>query len=131
GVGDHRAVTANRPHPPIFAASLLALAAWLFAHAESGVDPVTFEDVASKAGVHFVARNSPTAEKHQIETMPAGVALFDYNNDGKLDIYFVNGATSPQLEKIDASYSNRLFRNNGDGTFTDVTERAGVAGAGY
>ena len=75
--------------------------------------------------------NCPTPEKHQPETMPAGVALFDYDGDGLLDIYLVNGAEMPSLVKTGPKYYNRLFHNNGDGTFTDVTERAGVAGAGY
>jgi enediyne biosynthesis protein E4 len=92
---------------------------------------IRFEDIAQKAGVHFVVENCPTPEKHQPETMPAGVALFDYDGDGFLDIYLVNGAEMPSLVKTGPKYSNRLFRNNGDGTFTDVTERAGVAGAGY
>ena len=90
-----------------------------------------FEDIAAKAGVHFVTENCPTPEKHQPETMPAGVALFDYDGDGLLDIYLVNGAEMPSLVKAGPKYYNRLFHNNGDGTFTDVTERAGVAGAGY
>jgi hypothetical protein len=63
--------------------------------------------------------------------MTGGVALFDYNNDGLLDIFFTNGATIPALEKRDASYWNRLYRNNGDGTYTDVTKEAGLAGMGY
>jgi hypothetical protein len=114
------------------AASLcLMLGIRLSANADNPVDLATFEDVAAKAGINFVVRNSATPEKHQIETMTSGVAVLDYNNDGHLDIYFVNGATSPQLEKTGASYSNRLFRNNGNGTFTDVTAHAGVAGAGY
>src|SRR5581483_10240208 len=60
-----------------------------------------------------------------------GVALLDYDGDGWLDIYLVNGAAIPSLQKESPAYWNRLFRNNHDGTFTDVTERAGVAGAGY
>ena len=93
--------------------------------------PIRFEDIAEKAGVHFTTENSPTPEKHQPETMLAGIALFDYDGDGLLDIYLVNGAEMPSLVKTGPKYSNRLFHNNGDGTFTDVTERAGVAGAGY
>ena len=93
--------------------------------------PIRFEDIAGRAGVHFTTENSPTPEKHQPETMPAGVALFDYDGDGLLDIYLVNGAEMPSLVKTGPKYYNRLFHNNGDGTFTDVTERAGVAGSGY
>jgi len=93
--------------------------------------PIRFEDIAEKAGIHFVTENSPTPEKHQPETMPAGVALFDYDGDGLLDIYLVNGASMPGLQKTGPKYYNRLYHNNGNGTFTDVTERAGVAGAGY
>lgn len=93
--------------------------------------PIRFEDIAERAGVYFITENCPTPEKHQPETMLAGVALFDYDGDGLLDIYLVNGAEMPSLVKTGAKYSNRLYRNNGDGTFTDVTEHAGVAGAGY
>jgi len=63
--------------------------------------------------------------------MVAGVALLDYDGDGYLDIYLVNGSALPSLQKESPAYWNRLFRNNHDGTFTDVTERAGLAGAGY
>jgi hypothetical protein len=56
---------------------------------------IRFEDIAQNAGVHFVTENCPTPEKHQPETMPAGVALFDYDGDGLLDIYLVNGAEMP------------------------------------
>jgi hypothetical protein len=93
--------------------------------------PIRFEDIAERAGVHFVVENSPTPEKHQPETMPAGVALFDYDGDGLLDIYLVNGAEMPSLVKTGPKYYNRLYHNNGNGTFTDVTEHARVAGAGY
>jgi len=92
---------------------------------------IRFENIAAKAGVNFVTRNSPTPNKNQIETMVAGVALLDYDGDGWLDIYLVNGAAIPSLQKESPAYWNRLYHNNHDGTFTDVTERAGVAGAGY
>lgn len=92
---------------------------------------IRFEDIAEKAGVHFVTRNSATPNKNQVETMVAGVGLLDYDGDGYLDIYLVNGAAIPSLQKESPAYWNRLFHNNHDGTFTDVTEQAGVAGAGY
>ena len=70
--------------------------------------------------------------------MGAGVAMFDYNNDGLLDLFFVNGAaledpmpTGARPDKSDPRFWNRLYRNNGDGSFSDVTERAGLRGAGY
>ena len=63
--------------------------------------------------------------------MVGGVALFDYDNDGYLDVYLVNGAAIPSLKKESPRYWNRLYHNNRDGTFTDVTEKAGVTGEGY
>jgi hypothetical protein len=92
---------------------------------------IRFEDLAAKARLRFKTENSPTPNKNQIETMVAGVALLDYDGDGFLDIYLVNGAAIPSLKKESPRYWNRLYRNNRDGTFTDVTEKAGVAGAGY
>jgi len=93
--------------------------------------PIVLQNVASPARIEFVLKNSASPNKYQIETMPAGVAVLDYNNDSFEDIYFVNGAAIPSLAKSDPSYWNRLYRNNGDGTFTDVTAKAGVAGEGY
>ena len=63
--------------------------------------------------------------------MAGGVAVFDYNGDGRPDIFFTNGADIATLKKSSPKYSNRLFRNNGDGTFTDVTEQAGLKGTGF
>jgi hypothetical protein len=94
-------------------------------------DSVRLENIAASAGVGFVLHNSATPFKYQIEPMVAGVAIFDYNNDGYEDIYFVNGARIPELMKTGPEYHNRLYQNNGNGTFTDVTARAGVKGEGY
>jgi enediyne biosynthesis protein E4 len=92
---------------------------------------IRFDEVAVRAGLRFVADSCPTPNKNQPETMLAGVGLIDYDSDGDLDVYFVNGAAIPSLEKETKKYYNRLYRNNGDLTFTDVTEAAGVAGKGY
>ena len=92
---------------------------------------IRFRDVAAQAGIDFVLENSPTARKHMIETMPGGIAILDYDGDGRPDIYFTNGAALPSLEKSSPKYRNRLYRNEGDLKFRDVTEQAGVGGAGY
>ena len=88
-------------------------------------------------GLDFTLQNSPTPQKYLIETMPGGVALLDYNNDGLLDIFFVNGGhvTSPMktpedFDRSNPRYWNRLYRQNKGGSFTDVTEQAGLAKAG-
>ncbi len=93
--------------------------------------PILFEDIAPKAGVKFVLDNSVTARKYSIETMIGAVALFDFNNDDLLDIYVPNGARIPDFDKADPRFFNRLYKNNGDGTFSDVTLHAGVQGDGY
>jgi hypothetical protein len=93
--------------------------------------PVLLTDIAHQAGIDFVLENSPTARKHLIETMPGGVAILDYDGDGRPDIFFANGASVPGLEKDAPKYWNRLFRNEGGMKFTDVTEAAGLRGAGY
>jgi hypothetical protein len=92
---------------------------------------IAFEDIIRSSKVKFELKNSVSPQRYSIETMMGGVAVFDYNNDGLLDIFFTNGAEIPSLEKTGPAYYNRLFRNNGDGTFTDVTESAGIRGIGY
>ena len=100
--------------------------------------PARFVDITKKSGVNFDYKSSHTSRKYLIETMGAGVALFDYDNDGRLDIFLVNGAplddpmpkgTIPK--KTGPAYWNRLYHQKADGTFEDVTEKAGLQGEGY
>ncbi len=98
---------------------------------DSVAPAISFAEIANSAGVHFAIDSSPTNYKNQIEVMVAGVALLDYDGDGYQDIYFVNGAAIPSLQKEGPQYKNRLFHNNHDLTFTDVTDKAGVAADGY
>ncbi|HZI32007.1 MAG TPA: VCBS repeat-containing protein, partial [Candidatus Binatia bacterium] len=86
---------------------------------------------AAKSGVDFVLHNCPTPEKHMIETMAGGLAVFDYDGDGRPDLFFTNGAPIPELKKSSPEYFNRLYRNEGGLRFRDVTDAAGVAGDGY
>jgi len=112
--------------------AILLFALWIWLPAQSApAGPITFENILQRSGIRFVMDSSSSSRKHQIETMLSGVAIFDYNNDGLMDLYFVNGARLPDMDKSDPRYWNRLYRNNGDGTFTDVTEKAGVRGAGF
>jgi len=98
---------------------------------QSADSPIIFENTIDASKIHFVLKNSVSPQRYSIETMTGGVAVFDYNNDGLLDIFFTNGAEIPSLKKSDPSFYNRLFRNNGDGTFTDVTAQSGLAGIAY
>lgn len=94
-------------------------------------DGVQLRNVAVQAGLTFVLRNGATPRKYQIETMTGGVAVLDYDGDGWQDVYFVNGAELPAMKKTGPQFWNRLYRNNQNGTFSDVTEKAGVAGEGF
>src|SRR5437773_11822852 len=92
--------------------------------------PIQFVDVTTEANIHFKHTNAASGQKYLIETMGPGCAFFDYDGDGYLDIYFVNGASLPGF-RPDGELRNALYRNNHDGTFTDVTHEAGVKGHGY
>src|SRR5688572_10253104 len=88
--------------------------------------------VAAPAGtIPMRLEHSPTPERHLIETMTGGVAAFDYDNDGLIDLFFANGAEQPSLRKSDPKYWNRMYRNAGGGKFTDVTETLGLQGEGF
>ena len=106
----------------------------LLAAAPSAPD-VRFTDVARAVGIDFEHANSATSNKYLLETMGGGVALLDYDNDGRLDVFFTNGAklddpmpAGKAPDKSDRRFWNRLFRQNADGTFADVTEKAGLTG---
>jgi hypothetical protein len=106
---------------------VLLLSSGLFAQTQansSGASSVTFRDITQKAGIHFVHNNAAFGKKYLPETMGPGVAFIDYDNDGWPDIFLVNGTNWPgQPQKHSTP---RLYHNNHDGTFTDVTHKAGL-----
>jgi hypothetical protein len=93
--------------------------------------PIQFQDRQRSSGIDFILDNGTTPDKPVIDAVLGGVALLDFDNDGRLDVFFTNGARIPGLAKDDPRFWNRLYRNQGDGTFRDVTEGAGVRGEGY
>jgi hypothetical protein len=103
----------------------------VMASASFETPPIRFVEMAGAAGLDFVLENNATPAKRMIETMPGGIAVLDYDGDGRPDIFFTNGAEVPSLEKSSPKFWNRLYHNEGGMKFRDVTEQAGVAGAGY
>jgi enediyne biosynthesis protein E4 len=118
----------SRSLPVGAALAALVGCAFLFA-------PLTAE---APAPIHFALKpiafqleSGEATPRHVPAAMGGGVAIFDYNGDGRPDIFFANGANLETLKKDAPKYRNRLFRNDGNGVFTDVTEKAGLAGTGY
>src|ERR1700757_1020405 len=104
--------------------------------ARQNTQPLSAKDVVSP--IHFAYQSIPfqletseSPQRHAPETMAGGAAVFDYNDDGKLDIFLTNGADIGALRKTAPKYSNRLFENDGKGNFKDVTAKAGLSGSGY
>ena len=100
--------------------------------------PVTFTDITALTRVDFKHAGSPTAQKYLLETMGGGVAIFDYDNDGRMDLFFTNGALlkdpmpkAAMPDKSEPKFWNRLYHQKADGSFEDVTERAGLKGDGF
>lgn len=135
-------------HRSVLLCSILSSGIVVWASATGGVgafpatqtnEPVAnFVDITARSGIDFRYQSSHTSRKYLLETMGSGVALFDYDNDGRLDIFFVNGAhlddPTPRgsvPQKSGPTYWNRLYHQKSDGTFEDVTEKAGLQGAGY
>jgi hypothetical protein len=104
----------------------------------AGAGAGLFADISKSTGIHFLHQSSATSHKYLIETMSGGVAMLDYDGDGLLDLFFVNGAAlrdpmpaHGRPDKSDPRFWNRMYRNNGNGTFTDVTEKTGLKGSGF
>lgn len=92
---------------------------------------VVFVDVTQQVGIDFIHYKGATDEKYMVETMGSGGGFFDYDGDGDLDIYLLNGAPLPGSELLQKPPTNVLYRNNDDGTFLDVTALAGVGEPGF
>ena len=91
---------------------------------------IQFVDVTQEVGIHWTHIDGRSGQKYFMETLGSGAAFFDYDTDGDADLYFVNGAPLPGYISQETP-TNRLYRNNGDATFTDVTEISGVGDTGY
>jgi hypothetical protein len=99
--------------------------------ANAQMGPVRLVNGAAAAGLNFVLSNDAHGRKYQVETLPGGLAVIDFDGDGWPDLFCTNGATLPGLTKSGPDFWNRLYRNNRDGTFSDVTEKSGLQGQGY
>jgi enediyne biosynthesis protein E4 len=122
-------------HSAVFAAAAGACAILTGAAAQHASKPeppatVRFTDIRKAAGIAFVQDSTETDEKYYLETMGTGAAWIDYDQDGLLDLYLVQSAATDAY-KPDHPLRSALYRNNGDGTFTDVTAKAGVGGEGH
>ena len=113
-------------HPKSFLHVLLFL---LLTIGTAASQPPIYVEVTEEAGIHFKHSSGATEHKHIIETMGSGVVFFDYDTDGDPDLYFVNSGSVPQENP--QTLGNVLYRNEGDGRFTDVTEISGTGDTGY
>ena len=109
------------------AAVALLLAGAIVTSAQAPPRP-RFIDIAAKSSIAYVSNNSFNGRKYFPQPMCGGIAVFDYDHDGKMDIYFTNGAKLPELRKTDPSFHSCLLRNRGDGTFEDVTRKSRLEG---
>jgi hypothetical protein len=127
-------MSASKSLPAVLLGLILAVTGLRSGAQSNGRPPETppptawFTDIAGRSNFAYRTNNDYTVRKYFPQPICGGVAIFDYDNDGKMDIFFTNGAKLPELKKTGAYY-NSLLRNKGDGTFEDVTEKAGLTGA--
>ena len=123
----------DRPGGGRAGAALAALAVFAGAgiamHEARGEGGLRFADVAPRSRIAYKSNNDFTGRKYFPQPMCGGIAVVDFDRDGRYDVFFTNGAKLPELRKVDASFYGCLLRNKGDGTFEDVTARAGLEGA--
>ncbi len=103
----------------------------VLAQSQAVQGPIVMTNGAAAAGLDFMLRNGASGHKYQVEMVLGGLAVIDFDGDGWPDLFCTNGAELPSLVKSGPAYWNRLYRNNRDGTFSDVTAKAGVQGQGY
>src|SRR5437667_3396345 len=101
------------------------LASPRFTHSEQPLNQPRFVDVSRAAGITFEHDNAASPEKYLIETMGSGCGWIDYDQNGLLDLYLVNGAATKTYQPR-RPLRSALYRNNGDGSFSDLTDKAGV-----
>lgn len=106
------------------------IAVWLLPSlgVRAGIERPHFTDIAPRSKISYITNNNYTGRKYFQQPMCGGIGILDFDNDGKMDIFFSNGAQYPELKKTNSSFYNCLLRNKGDGTFEDVTGKAGVSG---
>jgi len=124
------ALRSQRAMVPFVLAGMIAALCLPMAAAPDGAAPRRphFINIAPKSDFSYISNNDFTGTKYFPQPMCGGIAILDFDGDGKMDIFFTNGAKLPELKKTDESFYNCLLRNKGDGTFEDVTRKAGVAG---
>ena len=132
GRDDSRFLTLLADLVPVVFIAMTSLAGAVKAGAQQPAKPqnapinVKFTDIRKAAGITFVQDSTETDEKYYLETMGTGVAWIDYDQDGLMDLYFVQAGATDAYKPAKPLHS-ALYHNNGDGTFTDVTAKAGVA----
>lgn len=100
------------------------------ARAGEPASPIRMHDVTADSGIRFVHTDGSSGRRYYVETVASGLALFDYDQDGDEDVYFLNGAALPGM-KVKSPPRNALYRNDGGFRFTDVTSQAGVGDTGH